>query len=589
MIIFYGQKKTGEEFKIDLTALKISFVEENNLFYNYFVKNYSFPFSSPLLDEISKKLGFIDDLNAVNYSIKYPGNLLIDNDFKDAILILKKQKGNKLEGIFVYGKENIPLMEKNLSEIPFAINETDDLLTFAKNTLTKSYPEVDFNFPMVYYPTFNSKTYYHNFKDYINHYDNDFLTNNSFLFEGENVVNNNNAIVPMPYLISVIKEGFKTGKFVVLGDFVNDPAIKKTLLFSEKHLIRYQSDLPERFSLKHGVEIWKGLTRTTYTFSAPINFKGTYTINGLVNIPNDLRIIEIKINYGDEQIFRSTTNFNETISLNVDDVLHENFTTTIILEKEGGPTTLIGDISSYNLFSIDFEGGELNIFPNTFSISQVLPEMTFGSFLNKIRNYFNLDIDIQKNKVFINFVDSSFTQKREQDERDFEIEAPDRLYKNKKMYVLKSGDNEVLVDENGKRGSREGYVAEEITTINSGVEMLDVISTEKGFTAFRKENLDSDLQLIFYDGLKNNIPLTVEKINGRSNKIDEVYQNYWKKWLFFRLRSETYKDKFKAHILDSFKIDSLRFKYSKKHIYKKIRRTRIDEENWEIEVESETL
>ena len=54
MIQFFG--KTPRIFNLDLTDVKITLIEENPLFFDYFVRNYTWPFTKKIDDETSRKI-----------------------------------------------------------------------------------------------------------------------------------------------------------------------------------------------------------------------------------------------------------------------------------------------------------------------------------------------------------------------------------------------------------------------------------------------------------------------------------------------------------------------------------------------------
>ena len=589
MIKFFSQNKSGVPFELDVSNLKISFIEESNLFYDYFIKGYSLPFSIALTDEISRKFEFIDDFNTIGYSVRYEGVLQIDDVFDVATLQLKRQKGKKMESTFFYGKENVPFLEKKISEFPWPVINVEDLRTYAQSIIGKTYPEVDFNFPMVHHTGFSPENY-DRFLGFLNHHNGSgFISNGYTTVDGEQVPNNANAMVPMPSVLAILKTIFESENYIVLGNFVNHVAIKKTLLFTDKHLLKYESTLPENYQFKSGSELWSsGVTTSTYYKRFNIGLVGSYSINCRFNLPRETSF-ELTVSFGDAEYLSKNSDFEETFSFNVESQEELGFLTFDLKVKKGGPSnTNVGSIEAYNLIQFEFEGGELNIFPKSFTLGQVLPDMKVKTFLNRLKNYFNLDVAIDKNRVYLNFAEDEFLRKQEFDESKFEQEDPERYFTTKKLYVLKSNQEEILIDATGIVNSREGYSDEEITTIDTQVEMMPVLETPNGFTAVKKDD-GLDFQLLFYDGLKNGLPLAVSNIDGFTFSLKEVHQNLWRKWLLFRLRSETIKDKFKISIHDLISIDRIRIKYNKKHLYKKIRRSRINDETWEIEVESETL
>ena len=590
MIQFFG--KTPRIFNLDLTDVKITLIEENPLFFNYFVRNYTWPFTKKIDDETSRKLGFLDLENATNYKTKFYGVLQIDNTFNEAFLLISNHEGNDLEGTIYYGKASFPLLDKPLNTLPFPVISTTSLTNHAKETISKLYPEVGYNFPMVINEQFKETTKYEKFEGVINQYKNgNFITNSNQSVDGETVAFNKNIIVPFPYLMEILKVGFASENMIMNGSFVSDSINQKILLYTDKFLEKFYSGLPEGFQFSTANEVWQnGIVSADYYKAYNITQIGSYNVKLLLSIPMSINIFEFKVEHNSEVVYANTSNYiNDNLIINVennDDL--GNFKFYLKLRKPtSNPSDGIGNISNFNDFSFAFADGQLNVFPNTFSLSQVMPDITFGSLLNKIKNWLNLEITFDKNVVNINYIETKFFDVNFKNENHLEIVSPNRTFNQNKLYKLTSGSKNIYVSSEGLETSANGYREEDINKINMGLEKLPIGSLDTLFTAVKKS--DVDLQLFLYNGLKNDLPVAINDVFGRTFSLDEIYLRYWRKWLHFRLNSETFKDKFPVHILDTFNINEGRFKYNQKHIYKKIKKRRLLEEYWQLEVESETL
>ncbi|WP_028890884.1 hypothetical protein [Tenacibaculum sp. 47A_GOM-205m] len=588
MIVFYG-----DNFELNLTETKISLIEENPLFYNYFVKNYSKPFSKKVDDEVSKKLGFLDLENSANYETKHYGKLLIDNDFEEAYLLLTDYDNNILQGYVYFGSHSIELLDTPLSNLPFPVEQTSSLTVHAKEVIQKFYPEVDYNFPMVIDEGFKSTSKYEKFEGIINNYVNDnFVTNSFQTVEGESVAFNKNVMVPFPYLMSILKTGFDSVGMVMQGSFVSDKITEKILVYTSKILEKFYSSLPEGFQFNTTSEVWdNGVVSADYSRFYSISQTGSYNVEVYLNIPSELVVNEFSIEFNNEIIFSSNSNYiSKSLSLNVKNTadLGSLIFSLKLRKYTDNPSDGIGSIQAFNNFDFYFSDGELNVFPNSFSLSQVMPDMTFGKFLNKIKNWLNLEITFNKNVVTINYIEEKFLEVNFKDERHLEVEKPKRQFNQNKFFKLITSNDTLLIGKEGVVSNPQGIREEDITTIDMELEIMPVKSKDGIFTAYKNKDTN-DFKLFLYDGLQNNLPVALEKISERSYSLNEVFDKYWKKWLYFRLNSETYKDKFPASIIEDFSISEGRFKYNRKHIYKKIKRTRKNEEEWDIEIESETL
>ncbi|RSC96071.1 hypothetical protein [Tenacibaculum singaporense] len=588
MIVFYG-----DNFELNLTDTKITLNEENPLFYNYFVKNYSWPFSKKVDDETSKKLGFLDLENSANYKTKIYGKLLLDNSFDVAYLILTDYHNGILQGAIYYGEVAIELLDKPLKDLSFPVVKTTTLIAHAKEVIAKSYPEVNYNFPMVIDDNFSSNSKYEKFEGIINNYVNDnFVTNSNQTVEGEIVAFNKNVMTPFPYLMGILKAGFDSVNMVMQGSFVSDKVNEKILLFTDKHLEKFYSGLPDGFQFTTTGEVWEnGVVTADFVKYYAISQQGSYKVQLYLNIPPELKVIEYTVKHNTNVVFASKSNtINEAIIINVkSDEDLGNFIFTLKLRKfTSNPSDGIGNIENYNNVDFSFSDGQLNIFPTSFSLSEVMPDMTFGKFLNKIKNWLNLEITFDNNLVSLNYIEDKFLDVEFKDERHLEIPKPYRTFNQNKLYKLVTSNTNLTIGNSGVVTTTEGFREEDITTIDMGLEVMPVQAKDAVFTAYKNEDTN-DFKLFLYDGLQSGLPVAVESVADRNYSLNEVYNRYWKNWLFFRLNSETYKDKFKVHFLEQFNKSMGRMKYNKKHLYKKIKKRRVDENEWEYEIESETL
>lgn len=588
MIVFYG-----DDFQLDLTETKISLVEENPLFYNYFVKNYSWPFTKKVSDEVSKTLSFLDLENSSGYETKYLGKLLIDNAFEDAYLLLTDLEDNILQGTIYYGKASIALLDTPLSELPFPVIETTDLLAHAKTVSEKQYPEVDYNFPMVIDPDFSSNSKYDYFEGVINNYaDGDYVANSMETIDEEYVAVNRNVMVPFPYIFSVLKTGFGSANIEMKGSFVSDQVNQKLMLFTDKYLEKFMSSLPEGFNFTTGTNSWVGnFSISEFVKSYSINQTGSYTINTFLNFQQPIDVVNCTITYQGETIYNTYgNNADKNTILNIE--TSDDFGDLIITLKLRRYTTntanKIGDISAYNYFGFSFEDGDLNIFPNSFSLAQIMPDLTFGEFLNKLKNWLNLEIIFGENVVTLNYIETKFLNITFKDETEFEVVKPKRTFNQNKLFKLVTSNDSFYIGKTGIVTNVTGYRDEDITTIDMGIDVMPIKAKDTLFTAY-KNSESASFRILLYNGLQDSLPTAISSFSNRTFSLEEVYTRNWQKWLFFRLNSETYKDKFNVHVLEEFNVNFGRLKYNRKHIYRSIKKQRILENEWQIEVESETL
>lgn len=579
MIIFYG-----DDFQLNVTNLKIKFIEESSFFFSSFYKNYTPPFSMFLDDETSIKLGLIDVDNVSSYAVKHEGKLFIDTKFYEASLLLEVEN-ETIEGSFFYGSLNIPILETPLKELPFKTINTPTLI-LAENNITKAWPEVSCNFPMVYDDDFSKNTNYGEFLGIVNNYDgSDFIIN---LVDAEGKVINKNIITPFPYILEILKVGFNAADKQITGGFVNKKENAHLLLDIKNHLEEFATTTSDNFQFIQPTDQFLDNNQLISEFSKDsfITSIGTYNIKASLNLPKELTVSSFKILQDGVVLFESTSKaIQEEISINKESALG-SITVSFVLQIEGD----VNSIEDFNNFSFEKSEGKLNTFKNVFSLAELMPDITFGAFLEKLKNWLNLKITINSSYVVIDYVEDLFDIINFKDDSDFEVPKPKREFNQIKRYKLKTEnpDGEIYIGKTGLSASIDDIREEDIVTINTGVSIYNIEERNGIFTALR--NNDADFGILLYNGLDaNGYPVVANIVEGCTFSLQEIYAKYWRKWLYFRLNSETYTDNYTAHSLEEFSTETGRFKYNKKHINKKITKSRISEEQYLYEIESETL
>ncbi len=467
----------GENFELDLSHLKITLVEENNIFHKSFLRNYSLPFSFRLDDETSKKLGFIGDYNSRNRKVKHSGNFLYGDNFAEGNLLLSYVSKGVVQGTVNYGKSAIELLEVPLRELPFPAVDVPNILTHAKDTIDKAWPEVGYNFPMIIDESISLKNYYQHFEGIINKTDgsSNFITNNSVVEEGKSVPYNRNVIAPCVYLMEILKVGFDSANIVMTGNFVNDKVNEKILIYLDNYLESYSSD-------------------------------------------------------------------------------------------------------------------KVNLHQTSFELTDFVPEMTFGAFLNKIKNWLNLDIRFRKNIVTINYQEQGFKNISFPDMSYLENDGVRINMNDKKIYTLVyDKSTKISVDAKSNLVAGSNYTVNDVETINMDLSVLNEDTLGAITTATVTEDQEP-FKILLYNGLQSGYNVSPQTVFGRSFDVASIFHRFWKNWIAFRLNTSLFTDNYQTD-QDDLKIDSGMYKYDNKHIIKKITRkfSGNEEGDLDITVESEVI
>lgn len=586
MIIFYADAG----FELDLTGTSISLVEENDLFFDYFVKDYSLPFTTNIEKFTPEQIRFLHLDNVKLSEAHYPGKFFVDNKYRNGYLKVLSIQGKKITGIIYHGSTTIPLLETKLADLPFPIINAGTLKTHAESVITKKYPDVDYNFPMIIDEEFVKETNYDEFLGIINNYENgSFIFNNTALVDGETVIYNKNVLTPFPYIMGILKLGFESAGLLMNGDFFQDKVNEKLIWDTSKYIEKFSisSEASHSFTTPTDEYIDNGeiISEFTKQFNAAIT--GTYKLKLLLNLPSDVVVKSFKITHNGTEIYTNASNIiNEEIDINVSDA---SMFGPVVVELK--TLQLNFSIEEYNKLDFETSENKLNVFPSTFSLSQVMPDMTFGTFLNKLKKWLKHKTVITNNVIRIDYIDAVLAETRFTDKSKFEITEPLKVPSAIKIYKLQYSETDYMyVDATGQVYDTTIYSSNEIETIDIGVTILPIEEFNSIFTSSRND-VDSDFKLLLYDGLQtgDNLPLAVETVLGRNFKLPEIYTLFYSKWLKFLLNAITFTDQFDCDVSEEFDINEGQLKHNQKQIFTKITKTRKGEKLWQISCESKTF
>lgn len=595
MIIFYGNG-----FELDMTLFGITLNEENNMFIDNLIKSYSFPFRIPLSDSMVKNLGFpnIEAISDSSSSIR--GKLVVDNVYYSATLKTGDRQGDEIEAELYYGDEELPVYGTKLGHLPWPINIVTTTYALAEKHLQASWPVVTHNFPAIFKPTLKEKDDYSDFQYFANNYNgNDFVSNLINIVGSDTYFLNRNVLMPCPYLLEMVSFGYRTGGKKVRGSLFEDDRIKKLVL------------LPERF-----LEKFKGSTYDYWQFSLPdtteTNTLGTIGVYSRTMSPSSTGTYNVKINldldpviakYFSLRIYRKHTvtqvttdeftasslnnrvTINKEISINVEgDQVNES----IIVELRLLYTTQ--SISEKNSFEYSYKEGRLNELDTSYSLAEMMPDMTFGDFIDSIKNWLNLDITMDEEFVTIDFIDKALDKLEIVDNGHLEEQYPKIKSNTDRLFKLNypNGDK-LFIDRSGVIYSDLDRDESDAITIKMNCHM-GTVEYNHGRTTVVDPEEASYLTFALYDGLDaSNRNNSVDNVNGFTGKIENIYQEFWKNWIYRRSINKTIKDRFSIHHTEPLKVLSKIFKYNQILLPVKIRKKRVGNEYYDVEMEAETI
>lgn len=440
----------GEEFEFKRDSLTIK--KENNSFSNEFkVAHSSFPFLL-IENNVAKKTLGSRDLTSVNKNKKIE------------VIVLEGEKKyiGELQQISVqenfrkcnlkYSSEVLSLMTKKMNTLmeihsiipgetnPIPFTEESDVIlsginyweSYPISFVGKVFPEVFYNFPMINWDNkfgidLNQDNTWYDYLNYLNCFnfnDNglEFFTNSYSISQTTTSVSNKNIPAPMLFLCSPLVFALNTIGWKLEGNFKEHELVKNTLIFSPKNNISKTiieataTDVLMDFNVWESTSIFPGTTTKKYTKTINYTGIGAYTVKYYFKMPplinfsgcpkkTSLRIqrsgypfITIAFNSGNydtEKVFSGEIDIPlGLISPTLDFIFYNPF--------EQSPIEY-----SISIRKKDTDKEFQQMHP-TIDLNRYVPDVTFGAYLNSLKNLFNLNIsadDLNK-ALILNFADT---------------------------------------------------------------------------------------------------------------------------------------------------------------------------------------
>lgn len=617
------------DFKLDLTYLKVSFTEENSWFLEELNAEYSFPFDMPIKDLVH--FADLKNYNAANVQREFAGKLYRDGQLSGGTLKFHEVKGDMVSCIIYSGVDILSLLDINLPDLPLHNFEVSDLKAHALTVISQGYPDVDYNFPMVHTDKYDPATEeFHDFNKILNKYAGGQFIENS-LDTDSNIDNIKNIMQPLPYLSYILKKGFEAAGLVLEGDIVNDADIRKALLFRDGSY--YKSLTKDTIAITVANDQWlyqtviNGIPHSFYRKEITVDKKGSYILQGTIfnavylDHPLLVRASSLTTSI---QIKRASTVINvmgvdnPAVSGAEPDRLHTGTTDVDYnLELEQGDIITITklEIKRDQVPSITPDYPEtvaLNLFPirykdpagnpilslldiNAIDLVKVVPEMSVKDLVNILRKWKNFSFVSNGNVVTMNYI--KLNRATAVNLEEFEIEEPLRTFSEERSYELAFTDaagvegytyDSVFVERQGVKIGR--YLKrKETVPINVDALPYPVIARNGVTTAYSFDDDSSKLRLIFYRPMpEGGLPVAY---NNAGMLMPAIYDTYYKQWLSFRVKSVSYQWAFiiSAEKLKEISTQSLAYAYGNYHVFTELEKERVSLLNYAVVAKSESL
>lgn len=614
---------TNEGVEIPLHQSAFTFVEENPRFKDTFWTNYTLPIDYYYTRDFLSKFGQYSSLSNTGLKRSHQGIHIFEGKPRKAKLEIMEFKKDSIKFQIDSGFENLPNFDTQLKDLPLLEKNVEDIYHHANEIVHLKYPQTDYNFPKLYTDEYNLEEEAYKYFDSMinNRIDLESSTGKVFprnrLENDEMDVYNKNIIHPLPYLLYVLKVGFKDAGFRLEGDILEDPHLKQRLIWSGKNYYDTGDQKEHKINIFQqefkNMNGYNGVWEKKITIAAP----GKYHLI-MTSIPRNsnnawgsgVLIIRSK-NIGD---FQSEKRFTFTQNSTRKDF---NFYISPEEAEAGAEIILSYDgVVAKNLY--DTEGKnhgvmQIAITPrrqhtlagtpipyifneNKVNLKKSVPDMTFGELVTIIKNLRNYDLIFEGNKAIMNTIKLSNQSPTANSEiidfRMFEVENPLRMFNEKVSFNITFPDDEssemknIYFDEKGYQINYKN-VPTTATEISINAMCLPMTMFRGTWTAKASKSNASALMLVYYDGLNEYGDNHAKNPEGL---IDENLAKYLAPWFKNRLTNFVYKWTFitEKNKIRKFSIRSEIFCYGKRHLIKSWTKKSLSETLYAVEIETET-
>ena len=598
--------------KLDLSKQKFSIQENNAKVSDTQFTKIIFPFSLPVTPEIINAIGDILSHSSKNLDTVIDCKLELEGKVHDAQFEILGNEGSYAETQIDYGFDELPNWNKKLSELPLQQFTVPDIHTYAPTILNKKYPEVNFNFPRIYNKKYDPTTeVWDAFDGFLNDMKPDMTEMRRNYIDGSGNIFNVNIIHPMPYILYILKTGFRDAGFDLKGHILTDQDLYYRTIYSgtdyftslqqRRYEFKIKSSEPDELYLENGPDDY-----CKYIRNITIVKTGKYKIAGLIKFFRARKMFSVyQLKLNDKVIWeinkksRNSTEFYD-VPMDLDfNVNEENSILTFYCHKQYHDwefqladllvtSAVLEDISNSELG--DDSGFVTN--RNEVNLKNAVPEITFGEFVNKICNWFNyamipIDKTIYMNKLSL---EKFFEPK---DFRKYEAKKPKRVNKKNISYLLKFPEldrkvDNVFYDAKGFKLNGEEITDTKVIEIDGYALPVYMPKPNSHNTAVVQTDSTTTLQLVYYDGLTGG---TNNATNPAGCHIPELFYKNWENWLKRRLECYEYTWKFIIPIeeMANYSINDYLFCYDNIHLIKTLNKDKVSETTYEVEIITETI
>jgi hypothetical protein len=607
---------------IDLSNYSITETEENPWFLSDIPLKFTFPFEIDLDDELDQAFGFLSS-HQTSPETLYPLIYQNQNEIEQAELEIEEVNGRKVTVSFTYGLEQLPSWEKKLSELSLDNFDLEDetIYEHALSVISQTWPAVNYNFPLIHIDTIDTEEeLWLSFKSRINDYNGVEFPDN-FVDDTTYAPINRNIIQPLAYALHILTQGLLEAGLTLEGDILSDERLTKKCIYTPKEYYLKRED--------QELDLFLYNTEYEFKYSPPTNLRypigyfektqdvprGRFNILGTVTITDRLfssdpgvfyRIFfdGVQISSGGSGSFSidleiiNNENINKAVTIEANSLvrmINPNVDVSLLEEDE---FHVVVDLQILPLERYDVDGNSIPtiINENKVDLTKAVPDITFGDYFKAILNWYNYDYEIKNGIITMNKVEDQINYQNAVDLSEWEVKEPLKTYRKGFSYLLQFQDStndfgytfdKVFQSASGVLNS--GFKTNEKTTpIEIAALPLPLIERNGSVTAHAFETNETKIYAVIYDGLTNNRNICKDPTNIL---LPAVHAASWFKWFSFRINAQEFRWNFKAwsEQLAGLKAKGKAFAYGRYHIIKKIQKTELKHDLYEVEVELESM
>lgn len=316
-----------------------------------------------------------------------------------------------------YGSLIKDLTLKDIDWDPVSLGTTtQDVIDHADDIVEKSYPDADYTFPMIYCPRFyedeegEERQVAPLYNDFINEYSHGFGFQANY-YDNTGIYNKY-TLVPMPYLLAVLKRCFTYFDYKASGSFFLDTEISKLIVYNnysldeiiKRYYVRAQVTASQYFTPSGGVLFGDDSTGDNEDEDGCFDVAtGEYTIQeeGLHRVYCELTMRHLTAAAGDEGFYHLRVFFDGAqVEVTLDSVFNtdpftvtvehsayysaaqvgKKFTIQVLFQNEFEPNPE-GSVTAGYLTVNNISKSSVNIYKKEIDLANHLPEITIANFL----------------------------------------------------------------------------------------------------------------------------------------------------------------------------------------------------------------